>query len=122
MAYYDYVFEFDVTLPAKLEFERTVARPTGKRFFAIVLGVTALYVVLVMAVTLVFLCCAGSDVVLGASWASVARVAGPATDEWLAASSTARDGEIASAMRRAGLGRVLVGLERVGSRIQTQLK
>ena len=104
MAYYDYVFEFDVTLPAKLEFERTVARPTGKRFIAIVLGVTALYVVLVMAVTLVFLCCAGSDVVLGASWAAVARVAGPGTDEWLAASSTARDGEIASAMRRAGLG------------------
>ena len=46
-------------------------------------------------------------------------MSGPAMDAWLAASSTARDGEMASAMRRARLGRVSVGPEKVGSQVQT---
>ncbi len=98
--------------------ELTVTRPVSRRFFTAVLALLMLHLVLVWWVTALFLWRAETGLMVGGSWAAVARVAGPATDTWLAASSTTTDIDVARSMRRAGQKDVLVGLVRARSQLR----
>src|SRR5262249_55491371 len=82
MSYYDHVFQFDVSVPAIVASEVIVLRPTSWTFFTLVVSLVAVHLSLVCLVSMIFLLRA-EDVFVGSSWAAVARVSGPETDEWL---------------------------------------
>ena len=117
MSYYDHILQFDVPALADLATELAVTRPTSRKFFAAVLTLVALHLVLVVCVTVLFLRRA-KDGLLGSSWAAVARVSGPATDQWLAVASTATDTEVSRSVDKSGLKGVSVGLVRVGDQVR----
>ncbi|KAH7210627.1 hypothetical protein BKA60DRAFT_639227 [Fusarium oxysporum] len=83
MAYYDYIFQFDIPAPADLKAEQVVTRPVSIKFLMVVLALLSLHLALMIFATLWFSQRA-KDGLIGGSWAAVARISGQPTDDWLA--------------------------------------
>ncbi|KAF4958661.1 hypothetical protein FGADI_2209 [Fusarium gaditjirri] len=116
MAYYDYIFQFDIPAPAELKVEQVVTRPVSVKFLIVVLALLSLHLALMIFATLWFSQRA-KDGLIGGSWAAVARISGQPTDDWLAKASTRTDTEISKGLKNVGQQVKLVGLVRSGDRV-----
>jgi len=117
MTYYDHLVQFDLSGPVSLVRSADVLRPTGKLFFSIVLVVSAVHLVTVVVINLLF-CVRCKHIQLGNAWSVVAHLWGSETRFWLRRANGRKDGTVKKWMDEAGVGHVLVGVKQVNGRQQ----
>jgi hypothetical protein len=111
MAYYDRLFQFDITARANITTNISVIRPTGWGFFSAVITVIALHLCLVFFVAILFIF-TGGNCLLNNAWSTVAQLQSPETKEWLDVAVDMKDRDVKRAMAVAGEDSILVGIGR----------
>jgi hypothetical protein len=117
MTYYDHLVQFDLSRQVSLVRSADVLRPTSKVFFIVVLLVSAVHLVTVVVVNLLF-CVRCKHIQLGNAWAVLAHLRGSGTRSWLRRANGQKDSMVKKWMAEAGEGDVLVGVKQVDGRQQ----
>ncbi|KAH7397160.1 hypothetical protein BKA66DRAFT_594444 [Pyrenochaeta sp. MPI-SDFR-AT-0127] len=116
MAYNDRVFQFNVAATANTTVDVVVIMPQGHRFFSIVLVLIVLHVVIVAALTTMFIVSEHNSL-LGSAWSALSQLNHEEMAGWLALGKNKRDSEMDRIMVETGDAAITVSITNSGGNL-----
>ena len=115
MSYYDSIVQFDYEASGTIVLNTSVLKPTGWKYFIIVLAVTIIHLFLVALVMILFVMRSKYSLI-GSAWSAIAQVRSPEIEVWIERAEKKNDRAVEKILNATGRGDILVGVGDIGYR------